>query len=158
MMQVRASGRGGIRRALTRRGDEGASAIELAVIAPVLLLLILMIIQYALYFQARQVAVAAAQDGARYARQDKAVDPGTWQAVAQQDAQKYYTSLSTSTLTGFSVQASYLPASNNVQVTVSGRMISLIGVQLPAVHASAQGPVECFRADDGNGGQQCAGS
>ncbi|HEY1346724.1 MAG TPA: TadE family protein, partial [Streptosporangiaceae bacterium] len=40
--------------------DRGSSAVELVVLTPVLLALIWLIIQYALYYQGRQVALAAA--------------------------------------------------------------------------------------------------
>ena len=141
------------RLARIRRGDDGASAIELAVLAPVLLLLILMTIQYAFYFQARQVALSSAQEGARYARQEEAMNPGSWQKDAEDQATSYFNSLSSQVLSDFRAGASYVPADNNVQVTVSGKIVSLLGFPLPAIHESAEGPVECFRAD---GGQQCA--
>ncbi|MBO0775133.1 MAG: pilus assembly protein, partial [Actinobacteria bacterium] len=48
-------------RACRARGqDLGASAIELAVLAPALLLLVWLTIQFAVYSQGRQVALAAA--------------------------------------------------------------------------------------------------
>lgn len=53
-----------------RGGDTGdrGSAIEMAIIAPLLLLLIFGIVQGAVYYQARSVAVAAAETGLRAAR------------------------------------------------------------------------------------------
>ena len=57
-------------------GDRGSSAVELVILTPVLLALIWLIIQYALYYQGRQVALAAAQIGARVARQDANTVPG----------------------------------------------------------------------------------
>ena len=46
-----------------RSDDRGASAVEFAVIAPTLLLLIFFIIQGGLYFYGRSVALQAARDG-----------------------------------------------------------------------------------------------
>jgi TadE-like protein len=40
------------------RGDRGSSAVELVLLAPMLLALIWLIIQYALYYQGRQVVAA----------------------------------------------------------------------------------------------------
>lgn len=156
-MQVRSSGRGGLlRHARWRLGDDGASAIELAFIAPVLLILMLMIVQYAFYFEARQVALDAAQQGARYARQEKALN-ADWQAGTVRATTSYFKGLDTGALSGFGVTAS--SSNSNVEVTVSGNMISLVpGFGLPAVHESAGGPVECFRSYVGDGGQQCAAS
>lgn len=50
-----------------RRDDRG-SAVEMAIIAPLLLLLVFGIVQAAIYYQARSVAVAAAETGLRAAR------------------------------------------------------------------------------------------
>lgn len=146
--------RGRVWHARSRRGDRGASAIELAIVAPVLLILIWLIVQYALYFQARQVALAAAQDGARLARQEAATTPG-WQAQAEARATSYYASLGTKVL-GNSVRATAGNAGqNDVQVTVTGHMISILfGFSLPPISETAQGPIECFRPDVPNG-QQC---
>lgn len=147
-----------LRHARWRRGDDGASAIELAFIAPVLLILILMIVQYAFYFEARQVALDAAQQGARYARQEKALN-ADWQAGTVQATTNYFDGLDTGALTGFAVTASSPGNNSNVEVTVSGKMVSLVpGFGLPTVRESAGGPVECFRSYAGNGGQQCAAS
>src|SRR6266705_3313627 len=66
------------------RRDRGSSAIELVILAPLLLAIIWMTIQYALYYQGRQVALAAAQLGARVASQDADTVPG-WQALAERD-------------------------------------------------------------------------
>ena len=49
--------------------------MELVILTPMLLALIWLIIQYALYYQGRQVALAAAQVGARVARQDAQATP-----------------------------------------------------------------------------------
>ena len=135
------------------RQDRGSSAIELAILAPALLLLVWLTIQYAMYAQGRQVALAAAQTGARVARQDANTVPG-WQAIAEQSAQSYYAGLGTKVLGG-NVTATAVPyGSSDVRVTVTGQVASILfGLQLP-IHETAGGPIECFRPDL-NGGQQC---
>jgi len=80
----------------TRR-DRGSSAIELAILAPMLLAMIWLTIQYALYYQGRQVALAAAQLGARVASQDADAVPG-WAGLADQSAENYYHGLGTRVL------------------------------------------------------------
>jgi Flp pilus assembly protein TadG len=153
-MLLKAASLSGLRRSRGRQGDHGASAIELAIVAPVLLILIWLIVQYALYFQARQVALAAAQEGDRWARQNASTTIG-WQAVAAAHAEDYYKSLGTRVL-GNSVGATAkFSGPGQVQVTVSGTMISILfGFSLPPVTETVTGPEECFRPDVG-GGQQC---
>lgn len=52
-------------RAHRRRGESGASAVELALILPLLVLLLFGTMQYGFYFWARSSASAAAREGAR---------------------------------------------------------------------------------------------
>jgi Flp pilus assembly protein TadG len=133
--------------------DRGSSAIELAILAPLLLAMIWLTIQYALYYQGRQVALAAAQIGARVARQDAHSVPG-WQAIAQRDAEAYYQGLGTKVLgNGISAVAS-VSGPGQVRVVVTGQAASIMfGLPL-TIHETAGGPIECFRPDLG-GGQQC---
>jgi Flp pilus assembly protein TadG len=132
--------------------DRGASAIELAILAPVLLAIIWLTIQYALYYQGRQVALAAAQIGARVARQDAHSVPG-WQVIAQQDAENYYQGLGTRVLGNHISAVASLSAPGQVQVVVTGQAASIMfGLNL-TIHETAGGPVECFRP--GLGGGQC---
>jgi Flp pilus assembly protein TadG len=140
--------------AVSRTGkDRGSSAIELAILAPLLLAMIWLTIQYALYYQGRQVALAAAQIGARVARQDANSVPG-WQAIAQQDAESYYQGLGTRVLGGNVRAVASSPEPGQVQVTVTGQAASIMfGLPLP-IHETAGGPIECFRPD-ANGGQLC---
>ena len=148
-----------VRRPLVRgrrgagRGDRGSSAVELVILAPVLLALIWLFIQYALYYQGRQVALAAAQIGARIARQDANTVPG-WQAIAERSAESYYAGLGTKVLGG-TVTAVAVPAGvSQVRVTVTGQAASIMFGLTLTIHESAGGPVECFRPDL-NGGQRC---
>lgn len=133
--------------------DRGASAIELAILAPILLTLIWLGIQYALYLQGRQVALAAAQIGARVAREQAATVPG-WMANARNAAQSYYDGLGTKVLGNGIVATVRAVGGNDVQVTVFGQAASILfGLSLP-IHETAGGPIECFRSDL-NGGQPC---
>ncbi len=51
-----------------RRGENGSVTLELAVLAPALLLVIFAVVQGALYFYARSVALGSAQEGVRVGR------------------------------------------------------------------------------------------
>jgi Flp pilus assembly protein TadG len=134
-------------------GDRGASAIELAILAPLLLLATLLIVEYAMWFDARHAALAAAQEGDMVARQEEAVEAGSWQADAESAAVRFYDGLDTSVLT--SVTAANPPpqvTGATVSVTVSGTLNWLFSLH---ISETVTGPVECFRAE-ASGGAQCA--
>ena len=135
------------------RGDRGSSAVELVILTPMLLALIWLFIQYALYYQGRQVALAAAQIGARVARQDANSVPG-WQAIAERSAESYYAGLGTKVLGGAVTAAAVPLGVSQVRVTVTGQAASIMFGLTLTIHESASGPIECFRPDL-NGGQQC---
>jgi Flp pilus assembly protein TadG len=135
------------------RDDRGASVVELAVLAPGFLMVIMLIVQFGLWFNARQAALAAAQAGAQVAREDALVSPGGWQAAAQQASTKYYDDLNSSLLSSLNANAHGDPA-NQVYVTVSGPMgysvFNLFGIKW-TITETAGGPVECFRPAALNG-------
>lgn len=127
-------------------GDRGETVVELAILAPLMLLIIWMTIQYALYFQAREVALDAAQTGARYAEQFETKDVN-WQANAASAAKSFYNGLGTRVL-GSGIQvAAVSPALGVVRVTVTGDVASiLLGLPIKITEVSS-GPIECFRPD-----------
>ena len=135
-----------------RRDDRGSSVIELAVLAPGFLMIIMLIVQFGLWFNARQAALAAAQAGAQVAREDAATN-GNWQSLAQQASSRYYDSLNTSLLSSLRANAHGDPA-NQVFVTVQGPMgysvFNFFNIKW-TVTETAGGPVECFRPAAGGG-------
>jgi Flp pilus assembly protein TadG len=155
---------GAVRRWLRRRGvsDRGSSAIELALLAPALLILTMVIIQFALWFQARQAALASAQDGARLGRTLAFKDQGTWQGLASAEAKKFYHGLGTNILTtcrgcgaGVNATAFMRTGPNGVPVVVvqvSGTLNSLLNMfgNIP-VTVTVEGPEECFHPLDNAG-------
>jgi Flp pilus assembly protein TadG len=137
------------------RGDRGASAVELAILAPALLILTMIVIQFALWFQARQAALAAAQEGARDARVlsvDAAADPG-WSQQVTDDTLHYYDGLGTKILTNVTALPFADPQTGVAGVTVSGQLNSLLdmfgGI---TVTVTVEGPQECFHPELGGGG------
>lgn len=56
-----------MRRVRPPRAEDGAAAVELALVLPVLLVIVFGIVQYGFYFRSSQVGAAAARDAARYA-------------------------------------------------------------------------------------------
>jgi hypothetical protein len=126
-----------------RGNDRGASAVELAILAPGLILVSMLIIQFAIWQDGSHAALAAAQEGDRTAREVEFSDPGGWKQTAAQVALSYYRGLDTSVLGHVSVTGlTYQPGANTVSVTVSGELSSII--PLP-IHETVSGPVECFR-------------
>ncbi len=143
------SRRGGRLAAVRRmlRADRGSSAIELAILAPALLVLTMIVIQFALWFQARQAALAAAQEGARDARvlsANPAADPG-WPQQVTDDALHFYHGLGTKILHNVTATPFANPQAGMAGVTVSGQLNSLLnmfgGI---TVTVTVQGPQECF--------------
>jgi Flp pilus assembly protein TadG len=133
-------------------GDRGASVVELAVLAPALMMLCMLILQFGLWFNARQAALASAQAGATVAREEAATN-GAWAANAQAAATRYFDGLQTRLLGRLTARASGNPR-RNVSVTVSGPLgfsvFSFFNLKL-TVSATAGGPVECFRPAGRNG-------
>jgi Flp pilus assembly protein TadG len=120
--------------------------VELAVLAPALMLLCMLILQFGLWFNARQAALAAAQAGATVAREEAATNGG-WPGNAEAAATQYFRGLNTHLLGALTARASGDPHTS-VFVTVQGPLgfsvFSFFNLKL-TVSATAGGPVECFR-------------
>jgi Flp pilus assembly protein TadG len=131
-----------------RGADRGASAIELVILAPALIFVSMLVIQFALWLDATHAALAAAQEGDRAAREAKFNSSG-WQQTATDVAMNYYHGLDTSVLGDVSVsQVSFDAAANTVAVTVSGK---LTGIFPLTISETVSGPVECFRTATSKG-------
>ncbi|MEU6996999.1 TadE family protein [Nonomuraea sp. NPDC046570] len=138
-----------------KRVERGATVIELAMIMPVVLAVVLLIVQMALWFHGRQVADAAAREGARVARA-ASFDSSGWEGEAEARAKDVVQAIGPRLLSDASAKAT----SEGVDerwVTVTGSAVQVIPL-LPeltfTVTAKSGGPVECFRPD--NGGDDCS--
>ena len=110
---------------------------ELVVVTPVLLLLVMAVVQFALWQHAEHIAEAAAQRGAETAR----VEGGTntrGQEVAQSAIQQIGGGLLLSPSVGVS------RAGGVITVKVSGTAQRVVPFLSLGVSATAQGPVERF--------------
>jgi Flp pilus assembly protein TadG len=135
-----------------RGADRGASAIELVILAPALIFVSMLIVQFALWLDATHAALAAAQEGDRTAREAE-FNQSNWQQTATQVAMNYYHGLDTSVLGDVSVShITYDQLANTVSVTVSGK---LSGIFPLTISETVSGPVECFRSS-ASGGVNCA--
>lgn len=128
-----------------RRDERGSFSLELAVIFPVVLLLIFTVIQAALYFHARTVALAAAQEGVRVARAENS-SAGQGSGVSRSFVRD---AGGADVITGLGVSARRGAA--QAEVTVTGRSLSVIpGVPGFRVSQTAEGPVERFTGSEGS--------
>jgi len=121
--------------------DRGFVTLELVVLFPVLLLLLFALIQGALFFHGRNVALAAAEQGVRAARSDGQPSPAS---LATTHARQFL--IDTGELANLS-ELTITPAvtATEVRVTVTARTVSLLpGIPGPQVSQTASGPRERF--------------
>lgn len=108
---------------------------------PVLMLLVLVVIQFGLWYHANNVAEAAAQEGVRTAR----VDGGS-ATEGQTRAEAFMADNAPSLVGDRSVTASR--DADTARIEISGSLTAIVpGLHL-RVHAEAESPTERFREDD----------
>lgn len=128
-----------------RRGDDrGVSALELAFIAPSLLLLIFFIVQAALYFYGRSVALQAAREAVSQLRLQQTIAQcqGAVGSVSSY-AKSYAGDVGGNFVQDFSVTKVDCGA-DQVTVTVRGHSLSLVGVTF-SISETVSGRVEHFQ-------------
>jgi Flp pilus assembly protein TadG len=120
-----------------RDDESGSAATELVIIMPAVMLLIMLVVQFALYYHGANVATAAAQDAVRAAR----VEAGSVGA-GRNRADALLARSGSGTLEG--AQVSVSRDGRRVHVEVTGEVASVI----PGVHLhitrDADGPIEQF--------------
>jgi Flp pilus assembly protein TadG len=123
-----------------RRGEHGSAATEAVLVVPALLFLVMLVVQFGLWFHAQHVAQAAAEEGARAARAEKG------SAAAGRDrANSFLDQAGRTIIVGRMVDTTR--TADLVTVVVHGHSVDVVpGLSLP-VTASATSPVEIFRAD-----------
>ena len=118
-----------------RRGERGSATAELMVLMPLLLLILFGGVQGAVYYHARTLAIAAAQEGARAAAAEDATLAAGTAAAAQFLADAAGDSLTGVTITG-------TRTATTASITVRGSSLSLVPGWTPTVEQSASLPVE----------------
>jgi Flp pilus assembly protein TadG len=118
-------------------GDRGAVSAELVIAAPLLLLMVMAIVQFALWSHATHIAQAAASQGLAAAR----AQSGTAAAGAAR-AQAMLDQLARGPLTGARVNADR--TATTATVRISGTASPVIPFLRLPVDAEAAGPVERF--------------
>ena len=124
-------------RRVVERDESGAVSAELVIATPLLLLLILGVIQFALWQHAEHVASAVAQQGLSVARLQ-----GETAGAGKNEAQNVLGQLGPKLLSGPSITATR--GNETTTVTVSGRTESILGVFSLPVTATASGPTEQY--------------
>lgn len=120
------------------RADRGSATLEIAVLAPVLLLVVFTIVQVGLWSYARSLALAAAQEGVAAGRGYLA--PAT---AADRAARSFLDRSAGDSL--LDREISTQATSTDVRVEVTGRSLSVLpGVPGMPVRQGAQGPLERF--------------
>jgi Flp pilus assembly protein TadG len=141
-------------RAPRPRDDSGTSAIELAILAPLLIMLIFGLVQIGLWAYGRSVALQAAQEGVAQIRLIQPSDANADQKVATAvaDTQTYASSIGGQGLIDPRVAPApvystpELGQPTRVTVTVTGHVMSLVPGWTFTVTRSASGELEQFRA------------
>lgn len=121
-------------------GDSGSVSAEMVIAVPLLLLMLLTIVQFALWSHATHIAQAAASQGLSVAR----AQHGT-AATGAAGAQRMLDELARGPLTGTTVSASRDAEVASIHVTGTASPV-IPFLRLP-VHAEASGPVERFVTD-----------
>lgn len=133
-------------RSARNSAERGSSSIELVLLTPVLMFAVFLIVQTALYLHARQVLLAAAQQGARLARTTPAVSSSDTERNRQATL-AYLQQLGPRLVSAPTVTISQDPAGSTaptVTVTVTGRAPSILpGIDL-TIREHATGVLEMF--------------
>ena len=140
------------RRSSGRRSEAGASAVELAVLAPGFLLLVFLTVQAALFFYGKTVAIQAAREGVSQLRLAQTqADYSRQQAAITDNTERYAATVGQQGLLAPAATPSYDDVAGRVRMEVTGGVITLVpGLQL-RVRAHAEGQVERFEPTTGVG-------
>ncbi len=124
------------RPAARRARDRGAGTIEMAIIALPLLIFTFLVVQAALVFYARSIALGAATQGANAARVYGS-PPGTGESNARDFLDRIGVGLEDPVI-------NVRTGADTITVTVTGRATSILPLVSFDVEQSARGPVERF--------------
>ncbi len=133
------------RRAAPAGRQTGAVTAELVVATPLLLLLVLLVVQFALWQHGLHVATAAAEEGERAAR----LEGGTAAAGAAR-SREFLATLGPNLVVAPRVTAHRDQATARIEIHATAEQL-VPWLHLP-IHAVAEGPVEIFTTAPATGG------
>ena len=120
-------------------GDNGAASLEAVILFPALLLVIFTAMEIALWFYARNLALAAAQEGVRAGRAEHATASAGIPA-----ARRFIDRAADDTLQGATI-SSHRSTATQVRIRVAGRSLSVLpGVPGLPVAQESRASVERF--------------
>jgi Flp pilus assembly protein TadG len=119
------------------RDERGSVSAELVIATPLLLLLIMSVVQFAIWEHATHVADAVAQQGLSVGRLQ-----GETAAAGQTEAQNVLDQLGSGVLVDSHITANQTAA--NTTIVVTGRAESIVGLFSLPVKATATGPTEAY--------------
>jgi Flp pilus assembly protein TadG len=142
----RADTTGRRRRAGRPHGERGAGSAEMVIAVPALMLLILMIVQFAIWAHATHVAQATAEEALAATR----VQGGT-AAAGQQRAHQVLSQIGSAALVAPQVTVTRTTRTATVQITATAeKVIPVPELTLP-IQITVTGPVERFVPDTSQG-------
>ncbi|WP_275403414.1 TadE family protein [Nocardioides limicola] len=122
---------------MRRREERGATAVELAIIFPAVMLLVMLIVQFAVAAHAHHLAEAAAHEAAGVAKRHDGTGP-----AGRARAEEFLAGNAATILRDRSIAVQRTPV--QVQVTVTGTVMSVVpGLNL-SVTKTAAAPVERY--------------
>ncbi len=125
---------------LVHRSERGTSTTQLVIVFPAVFLMLMLVVQFGLWYHGSHVAVAAAQEGARAARME-----GSTASEGQRVAETFLSDVNDDLIQSLVVKVHR--DSEHVRVEISGESIELVpGFRIP-ITAVSDGPVERFRSD-----------
>ena len=125
-------------RAMKNQPERGAVSLELAIVFPALLVLLLAILQTALWFYARNLALAGANEGARAGAQHATP------AAGEDAARSFLAQSAGDALTDVTVSSAG-GSVTEVHIRVTGRSLTIVPIlHLPRVAQDATAPRERF--------------
>jgi len=119
------------------RDERGVSSVELVLYMPILLTMILLTVQFSLYYLGRQTASAVARETARVARVTGDA------AEARQVGNRYVGNIGKGVLDDHAIVIRAV-GTDRVRVTVSGRAQQILPFGVPRVSQTVEGPIEQF--------------
>jgi len=119
-------------------GEQGSVTVEIAILAPVLLLVVFSVVQAGLWSYARSLALGAAQEGVAAGRAHRADA-----ADGRRRAEQFLSRAAGDSLLDRAVQVR--ATADTLRVEVSGRSLSVLpGVPGVPVRQAAEGPIERY--------------
>lgn len=120
-------------------GDQGSASAEIVLVFPAFLLLILLSVQFGLYYHASAVARAAAEEGVRAARAD-----GGSAAAGEVKATDFLAQVAPTLIQQQDISATRTV--DEARVTVRGAAVAVVPGFHLQVHAEAASRVERYRS------------